>query len=30
VDTDHIAQKVLLELSGRVISTDLIVLRGKE
>jgi hypothetical protein len=30
VDTDRIAQKVLLELSGRVISTNLIVLRAKE
>jgi hypothetical protein len=29
VDTNHIAQKVLLELSGRVISTNLIVLRGQ-
>jgi hypothetical protein len=29
VDTDYIAQKVLLELSGRVISTNLIVLSGQ-
>jgi hypothetical protein len=28
VDIDHIAQKAPLELSGRVISTNLIVLRG--
>jgi hypothetical protein len=30
VDTDHIAKKVPLELSGRVISTNLIVLCGRE
>jgi hypothetical protein len=29
VDTDCIAQKVLLKLSGRVLSTNLIVLSGK-
>jgi predicted aspartyl protease len=29
VDTDRIAQKVLLKLSGRVLSTNLIVLSGK-
>jgi hypothetical protein len=29
VDTDRIAQKVLLELSGRVISTNLIILSGR-
>jgi hypothetical protein len=29
VDTDHIAQKVPLELSGRVFSTSLIVLSGQ-
>jgi hypothetical protein len=30
VDTDRITQKVSLELSGRVFSTSLIVLSGKE
>jgi hypothetical protein len=29
VGTDHIAQKVPLELSGRIFSTGLIVLRGQ-
>jgi hypothetical protein len=29
VDTDRITQKVLLELSGRVISTNLIILSGR-
>jgi hypothetical protein len=29
VDIDHIAQKAPLELSGRVISTNLIVLKGQ-